>query len=190
MLHEDTVISTGECTIYDKVSSKTIFVPNYDKVFNFFDTRDYTTRAFSTDFLSACRKNMHKTKVWTHEIIIAIPDKYFDQDMNDLLRTRIIDEFKRELIEFRRESIKKNIYAFLAIIIALTVIAAYGYMTETLTEYGVWFTVFLELLYVCAYFGIWGGCDILVFDRSERMTAWLKKSRLANVRITFQSIST
>lgn len=122
-----------------------------------------------------------------HEIIIAVPQKHFDEEMNDMIRNRLKDEFKRQLLDFKRESVKKNLYAILAVLIGTFMIGSYGYLGDTFTEFGVWFTVFLDIMYVCGYFGIWGGCDILIFDKSDRITQWLKKSRLAHARITFEA---
>ncbi len=72
-------------------------------MFNFFDCRDYSERAFNDDFLDACRKRFKKTR----EIVIGVPIQYFDQDTNELIRVRMLDEFKKELVDFRREAVKK-----------------------------------------------------------------------------------
>jgi hypothetical protein len=77
----------------------TVNIKSYDHVFNFFDCRDYSERVLNMDFLDACKKSS--------KVVITIPQQIYDQDMNALIRVRMLDEFKRQLVDFKRESVKK-----------------------------------------------------------------------------------
>jgi hypothetical protein len=174
-----------------KEANFSIILDNYDTMFSSFDAtchKDYRERTFSADFLSECKRRMRPTpNLKESEIQIALPKNIINEQTNDLIRERLQIEFKEQFAEYKNSSLRTQILGITFFFIGLLMIAAYSYLTYEYTEvYGVWFIVFLNCIDPIAWFAIWGGCDIVVFQRRDRQIIWAKKSQLANARIVFK----
>src|SRR3989344_2509529 len=110
-----------------KASEISIHIDHYDDIFSDFDSRPYSIRALSDDFLLEVRKAAHVKPSGELELRFIIPKKMQNGDHESLVRKRLKDYFKKhgDLIKKEIRKIRLHGLKFIIIGAACSVSAAY-----------------------------------------------------------------
>jgi hypothetical protein len=169
-------------------ANMTLIIDSYDTIFNQYDEREYETRAFSSDFVSECERRMHPSaNLKASDIRIAVPRDKYNPILEQLIQKRMLTEYNAQLAEYKFESIKMQALGIFFAMVGVLMIGSYGYLEETFsTIVGPWFGIVLECLDPIAWYAIWVGIDIVLFQRPDRLEQWQRHLQLSNANIIFK----
>lgn len=164
-----------------------IWIDRYDDVFSEFDSRPYSDRALSDDFLREVRKMVsEKSK---GEVILKF-NVFLDErdaDSENIIINNLNSHFRHiaEDLKFERREVMKKGYVLLgfgsALILSL-------FFVTTAMEVSGYVHGFILMLEPVGWFMTWTGLDHVFQISNKHKSALAFNSKMAHARISFSSL--
>jgi hypothetical protein len=163
------------------------WIDSYDDLFSDFDSRPYTERAISDDFLVELNKLTEEKEDFIKVVRFQIPEKIRDEKTESLIMERLVKgfedqylRFSRELSASRRNGILMTVCGTAALMLAVFIVS--------LGEQTLWQNSLKILFEPAGWFLIWTGLDKMYMGgrpikRKRDFFARLEKSKVEFVPI-------
>jgi len=150
-----------------KSSQISLWLEDYEDIFSDFDSRPYSERALSGDFLHEAKNASRDKPSGGLELRFLIPKKKRDQRKEMLIRSRLLDHFGKHHRRLHRESRKTMnqgimfcMFGVLAML-AASYIMLYGSKESLMTNF------LFVLLEPGGWFFFWEGLRLIMFERKR-----------------------
>lgn len=164
-----------------------IWIDSYDDLFSDFDSRHFSERAVSDDFILQMHKLAEEKEDFIKTIRFQIPAKMRDEKSEKIIIDRLTSDFRREYIRFSSElnASRRN-----GVIMALIGLIAFATTVVIMSLEGneLWQNMLRVLFEPAGWFLIWSGLDKIFFSgkpikRKRDFYARLEKSKVEFVSI-------
>ena len=164
-----------------------IWLDEYDDIFSDFDSRPYSDRVLSDDFISEVTKVCHESKFNIKELKLLLPQKKRNEEVEKIISIRLDAFFKKNYKQFtliKRKTIIKGLLMFTAGV-CLLMIASYisVYKSTTLT-----LNILFVILEPTGWFMAWSSLDDLFYDIKKKKPELDFYTKMAKSKISFISI--
>jgi hypothetical protein len=176
-----------------KASEISIHIDHYDDIFSDFDSRHYSIRALSDDFLMEVKKASKVKPSGDLELHFIIPKNMQNGEHEALIRKRLRDYFKKhgEIIKKEIVNTRKKGLIFILVGVICSMSAAYLSTAKWLDlsnpSVNFIFNLAFTLLEPAGWFNIWTGFERLVSTREEKRDELLFHERMARAEVHFTS---
>lgn len=164
-----------------------IWIDSYDDLFSDFDSRHFTERVISDDFLVEMKKLTEEKDEFIKTVRFQIPSKVRDEKSESVIIERLSKDFHREFIRssLRLKKSRRNSF-FMALSGLLALMSAV--FISSLEGNKLWHNFLKVLFEPAGWFLIWSGMDKLFFGgksekRKRDFYELLEKSKIEFVSI-------
>ncbi len=183
------VISTEGKTKTEKllsVSEISLWLDTYDDIFSDFDPRPYSQRALSDDFLAEAKKASRERKDEALELNFLIPEKERKASIEEVIKKRLKEHFRKHIQQLRDEVRKKRINGLLFLLMGAVVSLLASFILHNGGE-GFIFSLLIVLLEPFGWFSIWHGLDLIFnFGQDEKQNIEFYE-KMAKAEIKFNT---
>ncbi|MEK6889512.1 MAG: hypothetical protein AABW80_05405 [Nanoarchaeota archaeon] len=168
------------------IASISIKINNYSDIFSSFDSRNYSEKAFSDDFLSEAKKACKDKASGQVALYIDLPKEHRNGEDEIVIKRRMREHFKRHYIILLNEikDVKRK-GIFMAILGVLFITIATYFSPYASKSFIIDF--FLILLEPAGWFTAWTGLDQIYYTLSEKKPDLDFNERMSNAEIVFLS---
>ncbi len=150
------------------VSEISLWLDTYEDIFSDFDPRPYSQRALSDDFLAEAKKASRETRDEALELNFLIPEKERKAEIEEIIKKRLKEHFRKHLQQLREDARKKRINGLLFLLMGTAVSLLASFILHKEAQ-GFVFSLLIVLLEPFGWFSIWHGLDsIFNFGQDER----------------------
>lgn len=168
-----------------EISEISLWLDTYNDIFSSFDSRSYSQRALSDDFLIEAKKAA-RDKKGTIELRLLIPDKERNLEDEGVIRKRLHEHFRKHTLELKREKTKlthQGIALFLIGIVMMFIATFLLYLNKQ----NLFFNFFIILLEPAGWFSFWEGLYLLLFRIKEKIPNLGFYEKMIRSEISFNS---
>ncbi|MBI5148377.1 hypothetical protein HZA33_01730 [Candidatus Pacearchaeota archaeon] len=167
-------------------SEISIWLDSFDDVFSDFDSRPYSHRAISDDFLRESQKMYKETKTGKFELHLLVPTAARKEESENTIKKRLKDHFKNQskLIEKDIKTIKRNGLLMITLGTILLVIATLIAYQESRN---LLLLILLTIFEPAGWFTIWTGLDGLIYESAKKKPELEYNLKMASSEINFVS---
>jgi hypothetical protein len=179
----------GKTEIHEKLNGRSIdiWLDCYDDIFSDFDSRPYTERRLSDDFVAEVNKLAGESDLPAEELKLLLPEGERDAETESIIGKRLHSYFKdhnnKEIVDKRKATIRACV--MLVAGFALMIGAAYTVKNRSESFLHNFLFVILE---PGGWFLVWNGFDELIFSSRKRQQAVGFYTKVARSKIMFLSI--
>lgn len=164
-----------------------IWIDSYDDLFSDFDSRHFTERAVSDDFLLQMHKLTEEKEDFIKTLHFQIPAKLRDENSEKIIIARLSADFKSEFIRYSAELNSSRRNGIVMTLIGLVAFAT-TILIMSLEGNKLWQNFLRVLFEPAGWFLIWSGLDKIFFSgkpikRKRDFYARLEKSKVEFVSI-------
>ena len=146
-------------------SEISLWLDSYDDIFSDFDSRPYTNRALSQDFLEEAKRASRDKDIGRIELALLIPKKGRKRKHENLIRKRLLNHFgkHREMVRLEKAKMVKegSVFAIVGVIVMFTAVMLVYFNHENFLSNSM-----LVLLEPAGWFFFWEGLrEILLESR-------------------------
>jgi len=170
-----------------EISEISLWLDSYDDIFSDFDSRHYSERALSQDFLGEARRASRDKASGSIELKFLVPSYKRSPHHEMIIKKRLREHFRKHYLLLQKESkgiVKKGLI-FTAVGIALMFIASYILFTDTKKTYMMHFLI--VLLEPAGWFLFWEGMHMAMFDSKAKSPDFDFYKKMARCEIYFLS---
>lgn len=146
-----------------------LWLANYPDLFSIFDSRPFSIRAISDDFLQELKRASRDKPNEKLEVELFIPKNNRDLFKEKVIRKRLSDHFKKHSERLRKENKNILIQGLLFVFFGIIALLIATYFLTHLEE-----TFLINFLIVVlepgGWFLFWEGLNLIIFD-SKRLSA-------------------
>lgn len=170
-----------------KMSDIPLWLDRYNDIFSEFDSRPYSQRALSTDFLFEARKASRDKEIGKIDLKLFMPKAKRDIQTENVIIRRLKDHFKKhqDLIHKDQRALVNKGLRFT--IIGLVVMFLAAYIIFVATENKLWINFLIIVLEPAGWFLFWEGLDMVLFEPKHVKPKLEFYRKMANCKITFLS---
>jgi hypothetical protein len=171
-----------------KNSQISLWIEEYDDIFSDFDSRPYSERALSGDFLHEA-KNASRDKPWGGiELRLMVPEKKRDKKKESLIRIRLLDHFRKHHKRLHHETRNVMIQGAAFTVIGMaSMLLASALMLDGRTTGDILRNFLFVLLEPGGWFFFWEGLRLLIFERKRDARDVSFYEKMTNCDIVFMS---
>jgi hypothetical protein len=136
-----------------------LWLDTYDDIFSDFDPRPYAKRALSDDFLIVAKTASREKRDKELELNFLIPEKDRKPEIEEIIKKRLREHFKKHLHQFKEEIKRKQMHGLLFILIGAVTMFFASFIV--LGEKGLLSSFLLVLFEPVGWFSMWRGLDII-----------------------------
>lgn len=168
-------------------SEISLLLENYDDIFSDFDSRAYSQKAISQDFLEEAERASRDKEYGKVELRFLVPSKIRNTHNELIIKKRLKNHFKRhsELAkkEFKGVIMQGIFFVILGIIIMF--IAAFILFSYSKTSlFSSFLIIFLE---PAGWFFFWEGLDLIIFETKKKKPEFEFYRKMSKCKISFSS---
>ena len=150
------------------LSEISLSLDTYDDIFSDFDSRPYSQRALSDDFLIEAKKAARDKVSGNIELNFLIPKRKSDDAAESLIKKRLKEHFKKHHARIEREKkgiIKHGVYFILTgiLIMVLTAFILFKYGERDFMT-----ALLIIILEPAGWFLFWEGMHLIIFDSKSK----------------------
>jgi hypothetical protein len=159
------------------------WIDSYDDLFSDFDSRPYTERVISDDFLMELNKQLTEEKEDLIKVIrFQVPEKMRDDKTESLIMERLVKGFENQYLRFSRELKASRRNGILMTVVGVAALMLAVFITS-LGEPTLWQNSLKILFEPAGWFLIWTGLDKMYMGgrpikRKRDLFARLEKSKV------------
>jgi hypothetical protein len=183
---EMSVLSDEEKRKLLSLSEISIWLDTYDDIFSDFDSRPYSDRALSDDFLKEAIKMSREKTSKTRELKLLLPSSKRNEKDEAIIRKNLHTYFRihyHELFLEMKKILRKG-WLYTAIGMMMMVVAAY---IEPLKGNWSYLHVAFVVVEPAGWFLVWTGLDHIFYTSRQKKDDLDFFSRMTNCEITFLS---
>jgi len=168
--------------------SISLSLDKYNDIFSDFDSRPYTIRTISDDFIEELKKVDPERLYLSYHLIFTIPSSVRNIKDENLIKSRLNDFFTNQYLLYatKKKKILQRGFLFLGLGIFSMVIALF--------LVPMWFTLinsssnFITIMFeFVSWFFLWSGLDIFISDYRETNKPSMFYNKLRSSRVSFIS---
>lgn len=179
--------ASGEKKGLSEMSKISLTLERYEDIFSSFDSRHYSQRLLSDDFLIEARKVTKETPKGEIELNLLMPENKRNAGNEAVIKKRLKDHFTKSYEAAKKEH--QNIVhlgiRFAIVGIMLMFVATFIFFYYPDTSFFLAFVV--VLLEPGGWFLLWEGLNQIVFESKQRRPELRIHRKMARCRITFHS---
>lgn len=147
-------------------SDVSLWLDNYGDLFSDFDSRHYSTRALSDDFLEELKRATRDIEGGTFHLKLLVPTALRKPDDESMIKKRLKEHFKRHTLQLQEEFKKKRKRGiFLAAVgMLLLTVATFLYQQDSRKW---WISSLIILFEPAGWFTVWIGLEQTFFIYEE-----------------------
>ncbi len=167
-------------------SELSIWLDNYDDIFSDFDSRPYSERALSDDFLNEARKMAKEKPTGKIELKLLMPEQLRNKEAESIIIKSLHRHFRytTDAIKTDKKQIERKGILSAVSGVVLMVIAAF---VKNLPEKNFLLNTILIILEPAGWFLLWTGLDFFVYRSNKRKPELNFNTKMAHSEITFLS---
>lgn len=163
------------------------WIDSYDDLFSDFDSRPYSERAISDDFLVELNKLTEEKEDFVKTVCFQLAAKIRDEKTEALIMNRLVKRFENQFARFSSELNASRRNGILMTVIGVAALMFAVFITS-LGEHTLWQSSLKILFEPAGWFLIWTGLDKLYLGgkpikRKRDFYALLEKSKVEFVSI-------
>ena len=167
-----------------KMSEISVWIDHYDDIFSDFDSRPYSERALSQDFLEEMKRASRDKPTGDLSLNFLMPMEQRTVVNETLVRKRLRDHFRHHAEELRMEhrKIKRTGVTFISsgiVMLALAAYLPYFHLNDFLYNL---FTIILE---PGGWFFFWEGLDKFLIESKRQLPRYNFYKRMSKLEIYF-----
>ncbi len=170
-----------------QMSLVSMWLDGYDDMFSDFDSRQYSQRLLSEDFLAETKREVRDTATGKIELSFLIPAGKRNPYHESVIRKRLHDHFRKHHTlqhEHQRKLLRQG-YSFILIGFLAMFLATYILFSFTEDSF---LTHFLAIVFEPAgWFFFWEGLDMIIFESKEKKPELEFYEKMHNCSISFSS---
>jgi hypothetical protein len=177
----------GETTRVLKWSEVSLTIAKYEDIFSSFDSRPFSERALSVDFLDEAKRASRDKDSTGLELNILVPKKIRDEYHETIIKERLKEHFRKHhsTIFHEKQSLIK--LGMRMIILGMIFMFAATYLLFHYGSQNFIMSFFIVILEPAGWFTFWEGLNRAIFE-SKKMNPELEFHRkMANAEIRFKS---
>ncbi len=160
---------------------------SYEDIFSVFDTRPYTERSLSVDFLDEAKRASREKSEQGLQLNLLVPKKKRNEYDEILIKERMKDHFRRHYhknMKEKHESIQSGMKMFLlGILFMITATyVLFKFKEETFVS-----ALVVVILEPAGWFTFWEGLDMMIFESKGHNEEIEFNKKMANAEIKFIS---
>ncbi|PIU89068.1 hypothetical protein COS64_01825 [archaeon CG06_land_8_20_14_3_00_37_11] len=172
----------GKKIIHD-MSQISMMLDNYDDIFSDFDSREYSQKLLSDDFLIEAKKVSVETISGSFELRLLIPSEERDEELENVIKKRLRENFKhqyKKLIKEHQELTVKGTLFIITGVIIMLITAALNYFENN------FIITFLFIIgQPAGWFFFWEGLGLLMFKPKLLKNELIFYRKMARCEIKF-----
>ena len=158
---------------------------NYDDMFSDFDSRPYSERALSDDFLNASQKMFRETKTGKFELRLLVPKSLRDEKQESIIKRRLKIFFKQREHDGRTKiggSIRKGLYLSILGFFIMVLAAYLSYIDKR----GFLLKFLIIIFEPAGWFSVWYGLDQIFYTAQEKRANYDFFRKISEADIIFE----
>jgi len=167
-----------------KKAEISLWLDHYDDIFSDFDPRPYSQRALSQDFIEEAKRASRDKKADVR-LSFLISEKMRDQKIENGIRKRIQDHFRKHYDEFRKEKRNMILQGIIFMVIGIMFMVTATYIIFTTGENSFLFHFLVILFEPAGWFFFWEGLNLIVFDSKKLDEDILFHKKLSECEVIF-----
>lgn len=164
-------------------------VDDYQDLFSDFDSRDYTKKSLSDDFISECKKASQDKGYDGLELQILIPKSIKDEKKEEVIKERLLNHFNKHrlLTNSKKKSIMKKGLLFMGISTVLLIISTllHFYLEN---QSGLFLSMFFVVFEPMGVFFLWQGLDMSIFGPNKIKDEYEFYKKMSKAKIVFETL--
>ena len=170
-----------------KMSNIPLWLDAYDDIFSDFDSRPYSQRALSDDFLAEAKRASRDKVSGKIELQLLMPNKKRDKKLEDLIKRRLRGHFTKHFKMLSNEKKKivnlgLSFFTVSIFIMFFTTLILFRYQQTSM-----FFTFLSVLLEPAGWFLFWEGLNTTIFGSKELDSDLAFYKKMTNCEVTFWS---
>jgi len=145
-----------------------IWLDRYEEIFSDFDSRPYSDRILSDDFISELQKVCDESEFAVNELKLLLPDKMRDHDTETVINKKL-HGYLRKNFHYYLTQRKKVIVRGLIKFISGTLLIAMAFYALKIESNSISITLLFVMIEPPGWFLVWTGLE-------ELNQSWIKKS--------------
>ncbi len=164
--------------IYTKINS-------YDDLFSIFDSRQFSERSVSVDFLDECKRAVRDKENVGFELTISCPKekRKINEEIN--IKKRLKEHFIMHFFE-REKEIKKIKYQGIKWILFGICAVVLSVLIKTFDHDPLIISLVEAIMLIPGWFGIWEGLGKIFITAKEKSPEYQFYKKMLNCRINFR----
>lgn len=164
-----------------------IWLDSYDDIFSDFDSRPYSGRVLSDDFIGELNKVSRENDLKIKDLKLLIPEKIRNKETEEIITKRLHESFRKNLHQMEIYK-RKTILTYLGLLslgFLLMILASYvGLHRENKIALNILFVI----LEPGGWFLVWTSLDQIFYVFKNKKSELDFYSRMAKCKISFVSI--
>jgi hypothetical protein len=164
-----------------------IWIDEYDDIFSDFDSRPYSDRVLSDDFIGELNKVSKESEIIISELKLLIPDRLRNKETEAVIIKRLHAFFRRgfhQISNLRRQTVVRNV---LLLCLGILLMASASYVSRFRTD-----NPLLNILFVIlepgGWFMVWNSLDQMFNELRRKKGEFIFYSAMVKSKISFVSI--
>jgi hypothetical protein len=163
-----------------------LWLDEYDDIFSDFDSRPYSSRNLSEDFVDEL-KHIVEDDVPAKTISLLVPARARDTQKESLIHRRLHNHFK-EMYQYAMSTSRGVRIRAIWFICAAAVLMAFAAYVSSLNSGSIALHVFLVIIEPAGWFLMWTGLDNLINRSGQIMSELRFYKKLAKSKVRFSSL--
>jgi hypothetical protein len=164
-----------------------IWLDEYDDIFSDFDSRPYSERVLSDDFIGEVKKVSGENEFNVNELKLLLSEKARNKEVEAIITKRLHAYFRKnfsQLAQIKRKTILKGLLLF-GMGVVLMVLATY---ISTYRQGKLGLNLLFVILEPAGWFMVWTSFDELFYSFQKRKMELEFYTKMAKTRIVFVNI--
>ena len=167
-------------------SELSIWLDRYEDIYSDFDSRPFTDRALSDDFIAEAKKRSKEKPTGTIELKLMMPEKGRKQTEEELIVKSLHAYFRRLSNQLKAEMNELKRKGLLLTLLGITIMICAVYVS-LLNDKSFLINTARVILEPAGWFFTWTGLDHIFYISGKKSAEYNFVSRMAHAKITFLS---
>lgn len=163
-----------------------VSLDDYSDIYSDFDSRHYTSRRISEDFLNELRNDIQYREKPFEELCLLIPELKRNEDTEGEIVNSLKKFFKQQFHTYKLRA-KRKFRISLVLLFTGIIIMMLNATLIFLEIHSILFTLLSTILEPASWFLLWTSIDYLLYDWKELMHKKLFFERFSEISIVFKN---
>lgn len=170
-----------------KLSEISLWLDTYDDIFSDFDSREYSQRALSDDFLFETKKASRDKASGTIQLSFLVPKDKRNLSTETIIKKRLREHFKKHYHQQKNEVQKETNKGIFFTLIGIILMLVSAYLVFKIKDKNLLLTFVLTLFEPGGWFFFWQGLTLALFETKDKKTELVFYEKMTKCDIQFYS---